>query len=85
MTTKSFLSDPEHWRTRAEDARSLAQDIKDANTKKALLQIADEYPPTCSPGRRLGPTASTEALRKTGQGFIQVVIQTLLFDCRHPA
>jgi hypothetical protein len=43
MTTKSFLSDPEHWRTRAEDARSLAHDIKDANTKKALLQIADEY------------------------------------------
>ena len=43
MTTKSFLSDPEHWRTRAEDARSLAQDIKDGNTKEALLQIADEY------------------------------------------
>lgn len=43
MTTKSFLSDPEHWRTRAEEARSLAQDIKDANTKEALLQIADEY------------------------------------------
>jgi hypothetical protein len=43
MTTKSFLSDPEHWRTRAEEARSLAQDITDANTKEALLQIADEY------------------------------------------
>jgi hypothetical protein len=43
MTTKSFLSDPEHWRTRAEEARSLAQDIKEASTKEALLQIADEY------------------------------------------
>jgi hypothetical protein len=43
MTTKSFLSDPEHWRTPAEEARRLAQDIKDANTTEALLQIADEY------------------------------------------
>jgi hypothetical protein len=43
MTTKSFVSDPEHWRTRAEEARSVAHEIKDLNIKDALLQMADEY------------------------------------------
>jgi hypothetical protein len=43
MTSKFFLSDPDHWRTRAEEARVLAQELKDANIKEALLRIADEY------------------------------------------
>jgi hypothetical protein len=44
MTRKSsFLSDPQHWRTRAEEARIVAQETKDSNLKDALLRIADEY------------------------------------------
>ena len=43
MSRKSFLSDPEHWRTRAEGARSVAEEVKELNIKDALLGIADEY------------------------------------------
>jgi hypothetical protein len=35
--------DPEHRRTRAEEARILAKDIKNSGTKDALLRLADDY------------------------------------------
>jgi hypothetical protein len=34
MTGQSLLGDPEHWRTRAEEARILASKEKDTNTKE---------------------------------------------------
>jgi hypothetical protein len=40
---KAFICDPEHWRTRAEEARILANEMNDSKTKDAMLQIADEY------------------------------------------
>jgi hypothetical protein len=43
MTSIPLLDDPEHWRTRAEDARILANELKDPNIKDALLRIADDY------------------------------------------
>jgi hypothetical protein len=43
MAEKSLLSDPEHWRTRAEEARIVAQEVKELEIKDALLRIADEY------------------------------------------
>ena len=43
MTSQSFISDPEHWRTRAEEARILAKEMKDSETKDALLRIGDNY------------------------------------------
>jgi len=43
MTSQSFLNDPEHWRTRAEEARILASEEKDKGTKHALLRMADNY------------------------------------------
>jgi|SRR5262245_6515892 len=33
--------DPEHWRKRANEARSLADDMKDKISKQTMLQIAD--------------------------------------------
>ena len=35
--------DPEHWRKRADEARSLADDMKDEISKQMMLQIADDY------------------------------------------
>jgi len=43
MTSQSLLSDPDHWRTRAEEARILASEEKDTKTKDALLRIADDH------------------------------------------
>jgi hypothetical protein len=39
----SFIYDPEHWRKRADEARSLADDMKDEISKQMTLQIADDY------------------------------------------
>jgi len=33
----------EHWRKRADEARSLADDMKDEISKQMMLQIADDY------------------------------------------
>jgi hypothetical protein len=39
----SLINDPEHWRKRADEARSLASDMKDEISKQMMLQVADEY------------------------------------------
>ena len=39
----SLLNDPEHWRKRADEARSLAYGMKDEISKQMTLQIADDY------------------------------------------
>jgi hypothetical protein len=39
----SYINDPEHWRKRAEEMRSLADDINDEKTKQTMLRIAADY------------------------------------------
>ena len=39
----SFIYDPEHRRKRADEARSLADDMKDEISKQMTLQIVDDY------------------------------------------
>jgi hypothetical protein len=39
----SPINDPEHWRKRADEARSLANDVKDEISKQMMLQVADDY------------------------------------------
>jgi hypothetical protein len=43
MADKFLLNDPDHWRARAEEARILAKEMKDSETKDALLRIGDNY------------------------------------------
>jgi hypothetical protein len=39
----SVLDDPEHWRNRAEEARSVAEQLPDAESKRTMLRIASDY------------------------------------------
>jgi hypothetical protein len=36
-------SDPEYWRGRAEEARTLAEEMNSAETRRMMLEIADNY------------------------------------------
>jgi hypothetical protein len=45
MTTPTLhsINDPEHWRKRAEEARAVADDITDPDSRRMMLGIADDY------------------------------------------
>ena len=39
----SFINDPEHWRNRAAEARTLADQMNDEPSKEMMLRIAADY------------------------------------------
>jgi hypothetical protein len=43
MLTMGFVTDPEHWRERAEDMRLTASSLKDEHAKARMLKIAEGY------------------------------------------
>jgi hypothetical protein len=43
MASRSFLNDPAHWRDRAEEARTRADQMSDPLCKSAMLRIANDY------------------------------------------
>jgi hypothetical protein len=38
-----FIDDPEYWRKRAEEARTIAERMTDAHTKSLMLSVAESY------------------------------------------
>jgi hypothetical protein len=43
MPTRSLLNDPAHWRQRAQEARSIADQLDDPAAKQTMLEIAQQY------------------------------------------
>ena len=39
----THLTDPQHWRSRAEEMRTLGERSRDTGTKRTLLKIAVDY------------------------------------------
>ena len=40
---KALINDPEHWRARAEEARTIAEAMRDAQARESMLRVALEY------------------------------------------
>ncbi len=38
----SILDDPEHWQERAEEARSIAEQLSDPESRRMMLRIAED-------------------------------------------
>jgi hypothetical protein len=43
MAHHPIIDDPKHWRGRAEEARTLADQIADPTSRTMMLRIADDY------------------------------------------
>jgi len=37
------IGDPQYWRRRAEEARTLTDELNDAGTKRKMIKIAEDY------------------------------------------
>jgi hypothetical protein len=43
MLTMGYVTDPDHWRERAEDMRLTANSLMDEHAKARMLKIAEGY------------------------------------------
>jgi len=42
-TTDTLVDDPKHWRDRADEARAVAEQLADPESKRRMVEIADHY------------------------------------------
>ena len=42
-TPQDKLDDPEYWRFRAEEVRTIAEDMREGEPKTIMLRIAEDY------------------------------------------
>jgi len=50
------INDPKHWRERAEEARTVADELTAPDSKRRMLRIADDYEETARRAERRQPT-----------------------------
>ncbi len=43
MPSAHFINDSEHWRKRAEEMHTLAEDLRDSQARSTMLRIAADY------------------------------------------
>ena len=48
----SVLDDPKHWLERAEEARSVADQLSDPESRRMMLRIAEDYERLANHARR---------------------------------
>ena len=48
----SILDDPKHWLERAEEARSIADQLSDPESRRMMLRIAEDYERLANHARR---------------------------------
>jgi DNA-binding ferritin-like protein len=48
----SLLDNPGHWQERAEEARSIAEQMSDPDSKQMMLRIAEDYEQLAAHARR---------------------------------
>ena len=56
----SILDEPKHWLERAEEARSIADQLSDPESRRMMLRIAEDYERLANHARRrkVGTTQS---------------------------
>ena len=60
----SFINDPQHWRGRAEEARTLSDLMNDETSKQMMLRIADDYDRLAERAeQRAGHTTQSQEIR----------------------
>jgi hypothetical protein len=50
--SNSILDNPEHWLGRAEEARSIAEQLSDPESRRMMLRIAEDYERLATHARR---------------------------------
>lgn len=66
MPRGSINCNPKHWRARAEEARVVAQSLADAESKRMMLQVADDYDRLADQAEKRGETVERRSARSIG-------------------
>jgi len=63
MPRGSINCNPEHWRARAKEARTLAESLGDAECRRTMLQVADDYEKLAARAEQRGKPAGRSSAR----------------------